>query len=70
MQKINELIKHFGTQTALANKLDVTPQTVQQWVANKSIPAKRCVQIEILTNGLFSRQELMPSIFGNLSKST
>ncbi len=65
MNKINEIIDHFGSQTALAEKLNVTPQAVQQWVADNEIPIKRCVDIEHASSGKFTRNEIRPEIFGS-----
>lgn len=44
-----------GSQKKLAYLLDVAPSTINQWCKGKTIPAKRCVQIEHATNGAVCR---------------
>ena len=51
-----------GGQVELARRLGVSPPTVNQWCsAARPIPAKRAVQIELMTEGKVSRKELCPS---------
>lgn len=44
-------IKHFGTQTKLAQALGLAQSSVAEWAANQSIPLSRQYQIELATNG-------------------
>lgn len=59
-EKINEV---FGSQTALAQKLDVNPMTVTQWKRRKRIPAERCHEIVEASGGQISLAELRPDLF-------
>jgi DNA-binding transcriptional regulator YdaS (Cro superfamily) len=49
-----------GCQADLARELDVTPQAVNNWWVRKKIPWYRAVQIEEVTGGLVTREELCP----------
>lgn len=52
----------LGSQTVLANRLDVRTPTVSQWCSgDRPVPAARAIQIEALTNGEVKRAELCPS---------
>ena len=50
---IDEIVRHFGGQKALAVALDVTPAAVTYWVQDGALPARRAIQIERLTEGKF-----------------
>ena len=65
---MDELIKHFGTQQALADALTkFTNKPVKQghiyYWKKKGLPAWRAIEIEKLTNGLFSRHFLCPKYY-------
>jgi len=40
------IIKHFGSQRAMARALLVTESAVSQWVASLAIPPKSAIKIE------------------------
>lgn len=44
-----------GSQSDLAKKMGVSPQAVQQWVANGFIPPKRCRRVSEVTKLPLSR---------------
>ena len=50
-----------GGQTALAKKLGIKPQAVQQWVAGGRIPPLRVLAVEAATG--VSRKALRPDIY-------
>ena len=53
------------TQTAFAEALGVTQSAVSQWVTGEQrITAERAKEIEELTRGAITKQELRPDIFG------
>ena len=64
MKGLERAITIFGSQSALAHELDVTPQAVQQWVRYQRVPVARAIQIERATGGRVTRYELRPDIFG------
>lgn len=48
MQAVHQAIANFGSQEALADRLDVSQPTVSQWANDeRPVPPKRCVQIEL-----------------------
>lgn len=50
-----------GGITALAKQLQVAPQVVHRWAAGQqTVPIIRCVEIEELTEGQVTRQQLRP----------
>lgn len=59
---MEELIKHFKTQTALAKMLNVKTGHIYYWKKH-GIPPKRAIEIEKKTNGLFNRRILCPKFF-------
>lgn len=55
------------TQQALGKRLNppVTQGAVSQWLADGGrVPAERCLDVERATQGLVSRFELRPDIYG------
>lgn len=44
-----DLIEHFGTQTAAADALDLYKQQVNKWVKRGSIPLAAQIRIELAT---------------------
>ncbi|HYD58923.1 MAG TPA: YdaS family helix-turn-helix protein [Noviherbaspirillum sp.] len=61
---INRAVQLAGSQTALANRLGVTPQAVQKWVEQGYAPAERCRAIESEFDGAVTRYDLNPTVFG------
>ena len=58
---INKAIKFFGSDTALAKAVGVTPPTINSWkTGSRPISEKKCVLIEQKTNGLVTRKQLRP----------
>lgn len=48
-------------QSEIARAIGVTPQAVQSWFKN-SVPAERCPDIEKLTSGEVTCEELRPDV--------
>lgn len=46
--------------------MKVRPQAIQNWIARGEIPTAKCVEIERITRGDITREELRPDIFGPL----
>lgn len=53
-----ELVRHFGTQAALARAMGVSPSAISQWVRRNSIPAEHAITIERITEGKFRAVDL------------
>jgi DNA-binding transcriptional regulator YdaS (Cro superfamily) len=65
------LEKDTTTAAALARQLGVSPGMVYQWkVGIRQVPITRCEQIETLTVGKVSREELRPDVWGSLKRET
>ncbi|WP_299942160.1 helix-turn-helix domain-containing protein [uncultured Microbulbifer sp.] len=66
MEPIQLAIRIAGTQQKLADALGIKSQgQVTQWVTGRRpIPPKRCIPIERITNGVVTRYDLRPDIFG------
>ncbi|MCX2706083.1 MULTISPECIES: transcriptional regulator [Pseudomonas] len=57
-----EASRVLGSQAELARRLKVAAPTVNQWCSGeRTVPAKRALQIEALTNGAVNRADLCPS---------
>jgi DNA-binding transcriptional regulator YdaS (Cro superfamily) len=57
-----EASRLLGSQAEMARQLRVAAPTVNQWCSGeRSVPAKRALQIEALTQGAVSRVDLCPS---------
>ncbi|MFB6311533.1 MAG: transcriptional regulator [Salinirussus sp.] len=65
---LDRILEEFRTQSALARALGLKQQSVQEWFATGRIPASRCVEIELLTDGRIRRSEIRPDIFGSLTE--
>jgi DNA-binding transcriptional regulator YdaS (Cro superfamily) len=50
-----------NNQSELARRLGIRPQSVQQWVESKRIPAERVVEVERATG--VSRKKLRPDLY-------
>lgn len=59
--RLEPLIKYFGNQAALADILGVTQVAVHFWVKEDSLPPRRAIQIENMTNGVFKAADLVDS---------
>jgi DNA-binding transcriptional regulator YdaS (Cro superfamily) len=55
----------FGTQTALANAIGVSQQSVNQAFKKKEIiaPPKWCIPLEKATGGKITRHDLRPDLY-------
>lgn len=62
MSALERAITIAGGQLALADRLGVSLQAVNQWVHGGRITAERAVQIEVATGGQVKRHELRPDL--------
>lgn len=58
--KIDQVIKHFGSQVAAAEALGVQQPTISNWKTRGRIPHIQQIRIEHLTGGKLKAQPLMP----------
>lgn len=63
MSSIKRAIKAIGGVTALARKVGVSHQAVQQWAQAGRVPAERALAIERATKGAVTRYELRPDLY-------
>lgn len=54
--KLDQVIKHFGSQLAVAKALGTTQPTISNWKARGGIPHIRQLQIEHVTKGKLKAQ--------------
>lgn len=59
--KIDQVIKHFGSQVAAADALGVQQPTISNWKTRGRIPHIQQLRIEHVTEGKLKAQPLMPS---------
>jgi hypothetical protein len=62
MKPLDLLKIEFGSLKELADKLEITPNAVYVWGANK-VPMKYLGKIEQLTNLRLTREQLRPDLF-------
>jgi DNA-binding transcriptional regulator YdaS (Cro superfamily) len=66
IDSIKRAIQIVGSQGAMAERLNLKSQgTISQWVTKRRpLPAKHCLKIEAMTEGVITRYELRPDVFG------
>lgn len=67
MEALIRAFEAVGSQAALARKLGIKPQVINNWT-RRGVPIERCASIERATDGKVKRSDLRPDIFGS-SKS-
>lgn len=63
MDALQTAIQRFGSRARLARQLGVTGEAVRKWQHTR-VPAERCIDIERATEGVVTRQDLRPDLFG------
>lgn len=61
---ISKAAEIVGGISSLAALCKVSPPAVFKWVKKNQAPANRCIDIENVTNGLVTRYDLRPDVFG------
>lgn len=61
-KELNSLIEWAGNQTRLAHCLNKSPQVVSNWVARGRISASMAIEVEKVTNGVFTKRQLRPDV--------
>lgn len=62
IEQLDKLIEYVGGQKNLADFLDVSKQTVWNWVLRGRISATAALKVEGLTNGKFKASEMRPDV--------
>lgn len=63
MSAIVRVVQIVGSQRRLADLLGVKAPTVSQWIkGRRQVPVLRCLEIERITRGEVSREDLRPDI--------
>ncbi len=62
IEQLDKLIEYVGGQKNLADFLDVSKQTVWNWVLRGRISATAALKVEELTNGKFKASEMRPDV--------
>jgi len=55
---IDEVIAHFGSKLELSRALRVSPSAVTYWVRRGGFPARRAIEIELMTHGRFKAVDI------------
>jgi DNA-binding transcriptional regulator YdaS (Cro superfamily) len=61
---VQKAIRLNGGYSGLAEKLDITYQSVQQWEKQGFVPSKRCLKVVELCHGEVTTHDLNPQVFG------
>lgn len=56
---INDVLEYFGNQSALARRLGIKPQFVQEWVSTNHLPIRRAIQIKRIKEGKIRLEEII-----------
>ena len=62
VEQLSLLVKWFGTQKMLANRLGVSKQTVSNWVVRGRISATAAKNAQNATKGVFTKEDLRPDV--------
>lgn len=57
--KIDQVVREFGSQSALAKALNVNRAQVSTWLKDGRMPPLRAIQVESMTKGAFRAVDLM-----------
>lgn len=66
--KFDKVIKHFGSQVAAAEALQVTQPTISNWKKRGKIPHLQQVRIEQLSGGALKAEPLFKKNKRNVSR--
>jgi len=62
-EALDKAITKLGSQSELARRLSIKPQSVQHWVATGRVPGNRVLDIERLVEGAVTRHQLRPDFY-------
>lgn len=60
---IDEIIDYFFTQKILADKLNISQQSVSLWLKKQCVSINGAICIEKITKGKFKKSKIRPDIF-------
>ncbi len=63
MNPLELVFEVLGSQKALADALEISPQAITKWVNRGRVPAERVIDIERATGGAVTRHVLRPDIY-------
>lgn len=63
----SDVLRHFGTQVAIAQALGITQPTVSAW--DGEVPSKYQYQLEVITSGQLRAEESLRAPVVNVSRS-
>lgn len=61
---IEKAVEIVGSQAELARQMKVAPSFIVKMLRTGRVPAERCRQIEHLTGGLVTAEQIRPDIYG------
>ncbi len=62
MTGFKKLLSHFGTKSKIAEELGISAAAVGKW-EDFRIPAERCRELEKLTGGTVTAEDMRPDLF-------
>lgn len=62
MSPLQQAINIAGSQVALAKAIGCVPQVINNWLRRGRVPADRCIDIERVTNGKVTCEQLRPDL--------
>lgn len=67
---IDKAVAIVGSKSELANRLNITRQAVHNWYLTSKVPVERCIDIEELTNGAVTCEQLRPDLNWSILRGT
>jgi len=58
---MDKLLEHFGSLTAIASAIGISPQAVGKW-AREGVPLDRCPQLEQASGGAIKCADMRPDV--------
>jgi DNA-binding transcriptional regulator YdaS (Cro superfamily) len=67
---VKRAIELLGSQTKLAKACGSKQQHVWNWLHRDEVPIERAIQIEVITGGAVTKEQLRPDFFDAMPKIT
>lgn len=65
MLTIEDVIRDAGGAPAVAERLEINPVSVYEWVENNRLPPKRVIQVAELTGWMHTPHQIDPILYPN-----